>query len=512
MAESRTQKSIRNAKVALFFSVLTFALGFFSRKILLDALGADILGLYTTANNLCGFLNMAEMGITSAVAFSLYKPIFDNDRQAITEIVSIQGWLFRYVGVAMIVGAVILMACFPVFFSEEKTHLPLWYSYATFGVVFLSQVLGYFFCYQQTLLFADQQSYRITYSLQSTRCVKLLLQVIGIGICGYGFVFLLMVELACGILSLLLLNYQIQKCYPWLTPIISNGSVWSNKHPRIIQKAKQLAFHRLSSATIDKVTPVIIYGILSLKTVAIYGNYLLVITNVSVIVEMLFSGVNASVGNLVAEGNKQRILSFFCGYKAFRYWLVSIICFSLYYLFTPFMILWMGEDYIFDNKTIVLLILYLFVSNTGTCGTFLNAYGLFQDIYSPIIEAVVNVGLSILLGCFYGVKGILMGVLISMWIIFTIWKPYFLYTRGFRVHPVKYFRVVLFPILSITVAWTISSLIIGNIPLSFTSFGGLMLSTVIIVILYAIISMVAFLLINPTYRDVLCRLVYSVKR
>lgn len=86
---SRTVKSIKNAQVALIFYFINLVLQFFSRKIFLDCLGAEVLGLNTTAQNLIGFLNLAELGIGGAIAFTLYKPIFEKDSQTINEIVSV---------------------------------------------------------------------------------------------------------------------------------------------------------------------------------------------------------------------------------------------------------------------------------------------------------------------------------------------------------------------------------------------------------------------------------------
>ena len=92
---SRTAKSIKNAKVALIFYFINLVLQFFSRKVFLDYLGAEVLGLNTTAQNLIGFLNLAELGIGGAIAFTLYKPIYEKNTQVINEIVSLQGWLYR---------------------------------------------------------------------------------------------------------------------------------------------------------------------------------------------------------------------------------------------------------------------------------------------------------------------------------------------------------------------------------------------------------------------------------
>lgn len=509
MAESRTQKSIRNAKVALFFSVLTFALGFFSRKILLDALGADILGLYTTANNLCGFLNMAEMGITSAVAFSLYKPIFDNDRQAITEIVSIQGWLFRYVGVAMIVGAVILMACFPVFFSEEKTHLPLWYSYATFGVVFLSQVLGYFFCYQQTLLSADQQEYMVVTALQGGRSLKMVLQIVGIGFWGLGYEYWLIAELGCGMLTLLGIRWAIRKQYPWLNAEISHGRLLNKRHPVILQKTKQLAYHWIFSWEFQQTAPLIIYGLLSLSTVAIFGNYLMLFTNVGILTTACFSGMYATTGNLIAEGNNVKIMIYFKGYKAFRYWFVSIICFCLYHLTTPFIVLWIGEKYILDDITLYLFVVYAFINNTRTTEAFTNAYGLYQDIWAPIAELLIYLIVSIVATIYLGVRGVLVGVIVSQLIIISIWKPYFLYTRAFMFNPAAYVSVVTKPILLIAISWLVSNYTLSIFDTSISNIQDFINVGIITFSTYAISSTLCFCCGIKEYKTLVKQLVHS---
>lgn len=110
--ESRTAKSVKNAKVALFFYFINLVLQFFSRKIFLEYLGAEVLGLNTTVQNLLGFLNLAELGIGGAVAYNLYKPLFEKNKQAINEIVSVQGWLYRQVAYVVIIGACILMCFF----------------------------------------------------------------------------------------------------------------------------------------------------------------------------------------------------------------------------------------------------------------------------------------------------------------------------------------------------------------------------------------------------------------
>lgn len=113
MSNSRVIKGIKNAQVALLFYFINLLLGFISRKFFIDYLGAEILGLNTTATNLLGFLNLAELGIGAAISYSLYRPLHKDDKISINEIVSVQGWLYRRIAYFVILASVALMLFFP---------------------------------------------------------------------------------------------------------------------------------------------------------------------------------------------------------------------------------------------------------------------------------------------------------------------------------------------------------------------------------------------------------------
>ena len=111
--------------------------------------------------------------------------------------------------------------------------------------------------------------------------------------------------------------------------------------------------------------------------------------------------------------------------------MVSSIC--IWFLADPFISVWLGAEYLLDKTTLLLIIVIFFLgSMRAVVDTFINSYGMFQDIWAPLVEAVLNLGFSIGLGYFYGLHGILLGVIISQLIIIFTWKPYFLFTRGLK--------------------------------------------------------------------------------
>ena len=186
MSESRTKKSVLNIQIALAFYFLNLILRFFSRKIFLDYLGTEVLGLNTTAQNLLGFLNIAELGIGAAVATTLYAPLYNKDYRKINDIISLQGWLYRNVAYIVIGGACILMCFFPLIFS--KAQVPMWYVYASFGAFLYSSLLSYFVNYKQILFSADQKEYKNTIQIQGWTFIKVLLQMFAVATLSNGYV------------------------------------------------------------------------------------------------------------------------------------------------------------------------------------------------------------------------------------------------------------------------------------------------------------------------------------
>ena len=140
MAQSRTTKSLKNAEVSVIYYALNLLVGFWSRRVFYQYLGSEVLGLDTTASTLLTFLNLAELGVGTAIGFFLYQPIFDKDTLKINEIVYLQGWIYRRVAFVIMGAALILMCFFPWIFQDIK--IPKWYPYATFSVMLFGTLLA----------------------------------------------------------------------------------------------------------------------------------------------------------------------------------------------------------------------------------------------------------------------------------------------------------------------------------------------------------------------------------
>ncbi|MFA0322750.1 hypothetical protein AB4561_23250, partial [Vibrio sp. 10N.222.55.A3] len=172
---SRISNVIKNAKVGLFFMVITFALGMASRKLFLDELGPEFIGLTTTLLGIIGFLSLAEMGLSVAVSSTLYKPLAEKDYKTVNTTIDFLGKAYKLIGLSMVVLGSIVALFIPYFFPEQEIDLSV--IYFAYVVFILSVVLEYVFNYRQIILSADQKSYVITCWRDGLNITKIILQI-----------------------------------------------------------------------------------------------------------------------------------------------------------------------------------------------------------------------------------------------------------------------------------------------------------------------------------------------
>lgn len=436
--ESRVKKSLLNARVNLIFYFLSLGVAFFSRKTYLDMLGADFMGLVGALQNLLSFLNLAELGIGTAIGYVLYKPLYAQDHEKINEIISVFGYFYRKIGFIILGGGVIIGCCLPFIFPD--TTFPLGITYFAFFSYLTSSLLSYFINYKQTLLGADQRNYVITAYFQSAILIKMLLQMA----CAYytqNYYLWISMEIVLGVAFSIILNIKINHIYPWLSSNIRLGKQLFKKYPDVMKYTKQLFIHKMGSFVQSQTVPFLIYSFVSLNIVAFYGNYTIIIDKVAQFVNNLLGSTNAGVGNLIAEGNLKNIKKVFWELMSIRFLIGGVISFSLLCLTEPFITLWLGKEYLLPNYILCLIILNTFIGYTrGATDQFLYGYGLFSDTWAPIAEICINLSTAIIGGFIWGLPGILLGGIVSLTTIIGIWKPYFLFRNGFHTPIHEYWK------------------------------------------------------------------------
>lgn len=427
----RVHKSILNAEVNLIFYFLSLFLAFFSRKIFLECLGDEFIGLTGTLNNILGYLNLAELGIGSCISFFLFKPLQSNNHQETQELLSVIGYLYRWIGLAILASGFLISLLFPLIFSNENLGLGI--VYFSFYSFLGSSLIGYFINYREVLLVADQKNYLVAIYFQSADIIKTAIQ-ISLALTYKNLYLWVAIEFLFGILGCIILNWKINKEYPWLKTDTSQGKLLLKKYPGVLKNTKQIFIHQIKDFILSKSDELFVFIFVSLKMVAYYGNYIMIISKVSLLFKSALDSVNAGIGNLVAEGNKSQMLMVFWELMTIRHCVAGILCYSIYCFIEPFISLWLGSEYIMDHHILVLLAIYIYISNSrGVVDAFNHAHGLYADVWSAWTELVLNLSITIIAGVYYGIIGILFGKIISIGFIVIFWKPYYLFSTGFNI-------------------------------------------------------------------------------
>lgn len=498
--QNRTDQVLKNTKVALLFFAVLMTMSFIARSVFIKHLGAEVLGVNTMLGNLIGFLNLAELGMTSAIASALYSPIAENNRKDISAIITIQDWFYRKVGFIVIIGGIILMIFLPWIF--QKSQLPLWNIYALFAVLWLSSLTTYFVTFTQVLLIAEMKEYKISLYVKSLFILKLIIQITLLTTFNFGFKSWFLIEVIHLVLSILAVKYLINKEYPWLKIERFNSGLFLKDYPNVMENTKQLFFHKFASFSLSQTTPFIIYYYFTVETVTIYDNYMMIILGFVSLFVNVFSSMQGAIGNLVASTSREEVVNFFEQYVVFRFWLALVISLIFYYQATAFISLWIGDAFLVDQNTLTLFTIYLFISLSRVFENFLMAYQAFHDIYAPVTEGVMNISLAFSLGYFFGLSGIIGGIVISLLVIVYGWKSYFLYKKVFGLTWWHYWKNSLNYILASLISLIIVNIVIGHVHVfEHTNFKEWVIETFVNALLIFIVTSLLFGIFNEFFRQ-----------
>ena len=426
----RVHRSVMNIKVGMLFYVLSLFLAFFSRKIFLDCLGAEFIGLTGMLMNIMGYLSVAELGIGTSIVYFLYKPLQEDNHEKINEIMSMLAFLYRCIGGIILSCGIGVSMFFPWWFGNLTTGLPL--VYFAFYSFLLSSAAGYIFNYKNLLVSANQKQYMVSAYFQTIGIVQSIVQILLAWY--YRNLWLwVIVGLVFTVIGITIFNIRIRQIYPWLNINLNEGRKNLKKYPEVLKKTRQVFIQKIKDLILFRSDEILVGSFVSVVHVALYGNYTVIISKLNFLVNILSEGLNAGIGNLIAEGNENNIMKVFWEMTAARYLILGIVIFPLLLFLQSFVGCWFGEQYLLSELIVYLIIINIFLMlHNGTVLIFIGAHGMFSDIWAVWTEFFLNISITLLLAPHYGIVGILLGKMISIAFSGAIWKPYFLFTSGFH--------------------------------------------------------------------------------
>lgn len=432
----RTRNSLLNITSGLVGQSLTLGLGFVVRTIFIYQLGSTFLGVSGLFGNILTLFSFAELGFGQAIVFALYKPIANNDEEKILSLMA----LFRkaYTGMFFVV-LVLGLSLYPFldFFVKDVNVIP------HLGTIYLMYVASsactYLFAYKNTYIIAVQKSYVsniITYFFSIGTAV---LQTIALLVfCNY-FIFL-GIQIVSSILQNIAVAIKCNKMFPFLNKkeIIPLSKEEKND---IVKNVKALAIYKIGTLSLNATDNIIISKFVGILSVGYYSNYLLLSSSVNSILSTIFGNITASIGNLNASDDNETKYRMFFIINMATFWLYSVVAITLFCCLTPFIHVWVGDEYVLSTDVVFVMVLNIYIAGMlYSSFNYRQTMGLFrQGKIRPIISAVMNIGISVWLVQYWGIAGVLWGTVITRLMTNGWFDPYIVFKRGLKRNPLPYF-------------------------------------------------------------------------
>ena len=434
---SRTENSLRNIRVTLLFQASSFGIAFFTRKIFVQMLTQEYLGLDGTFSNILSMLSLTELGIGSAITYSLYKPLAEKDQGQIVALMALFRRVYWTIG-----GIVALFGCaltpfLPVLVRDlpDIPHIDWIYLFFV-----LNSSLSYFYAYKQSLMIADQRQYITTACHFILSSLLRLAQMAFLWLSGDYFIYLGL-QIGTTMLENLIHSQITDLLYPYIRRD-RHVSVAPETKREIIKNTKALMLHRAGGIVVFGTDNLLISIFVGVVEVGVYSNYLMVINALGSLSYRVFYSLTASVGNLKVSSEAKHILSVFQRANFAGNWLYGFSTVCLTVLLGPFIELWLGRDYLFSRGTVCLILMNFYVTGMRQVTLiFRDACGLYQyEGYKPVWESAINLVVSAILAVPFGVTGIFAGTFISTMTTCFWVEPVVLFRYGLHADVGIYFK------------------------------------------------------------------------
>ncbi|MGN0505292.1 MAG: lipopolysaccharide biosynthesis protein [Lachnospiraceae bacterium] len=437
MALSRTENTLRNTAAAMLMQLVSMLARFVTQTVFIYTLGKQYTGVSGVFSDLLHMLSATELGIGTAVLFSLYQPVRQQNREKICAYMALLKKVYHVIAVVIILLGAAMLPFLPYIIKDvpdirESIRL-------IFLLFVLKTSLSYLFQYRGILFEACQQKRSLSLLSSAVTVTVTAFQVVVLVFTRQYLLFLL-----TDIAGVLLKNALVVLVYHRKFPFMVNRSEALSKEERnlVWKNVGSLSLYRVSNIILVGTDSVIISSLLGTPMVGILSGYRMIVNYISDFAGQLFHSALPSVGNAVVAESPEH--NYFI-YRRLSFALYTITCITatcLFVLLAPFVYLWLGEEYCLPVPVVASLVLNYYTAMMMIANTsFRNAYGLFSKRpEAPVAMALLNIVISIILGRRFGVFGILLATSIARLLTLLWIDPMLIYRYAFHVEWKGYWR------------------------------------------------------------------------
>lgn len=460
MKIEKTKNASRNIIFGILLKLYQILLPFAIRTIIMYTIGVEYLGLNSLFISVLQVLNLAELGVGSAMVFSMYKPIAEDDSVTICALMALYRLYYRIIGGVILVGGLILTPFIPKLISGSVP--PDMNVYILYLLNLLATVLTYWlFAYKNSILQAHQRTDIASKVTIITDTVKYLFQIGALCFLHnyYAFVIVLLIS---QILNNILTAIVSNRIFPEFKP---KGKLPKEEIKKINGKIKDLFTSHLGYTIVSSADTIVISAFLGLKVLAQYQNYYYIMSSIIGFMSIIYASITAGVGNSMLTKTKEQNYEEFKTFTLLVCFVSGICCACFMTLYQPFMTIWMGKSMLLSQSIVILLCIYFwFYELVMMISVYKDAGGIWhEDRFRPLISGVANLFINLLLVKVIGLYGIIISTIASVIFISLPWIVKNVNALIFNRNPGEYFKIIIINSLKVVFSTTIVYLIVSFI-------------------------------------------------
>ena len=314
--KSRTEYSVRNTTVAFAAQTAAILMGFFTRVVFTHTLSEGYVGINGLFTDILNILSLSELGVGTAITYALYTPIARGDIQKQQILMRMFRTFYRITAGFVLTAGLCLIPFLDVLMKDrpDVDHL-IW----IYLLYLLNSVVSYLLIYKKTLIDAHQMNYVTVLYHNGFLVIQDLLQIAILLITG-NFILFLLAAVICTITGNICMSRQADKMFPYLKEPCREHLPQEERQD-IVKNVKAMLMHKLGNVVVNNTDNLLISSFVGVVTAGIYSNYFLIIGSVRQVFDQAMLGVAASVGNLGATEEKERIGQVFDQLFFIGYWM-----------------------------------------------------------------------------------------------------------------------------------------------------------------------------------------------
>lgn len=428
MRFDKTRNASKNIVFGIILKVYHIIVPFLMRTAMIYLLGVQYLGLDGLFASILSVLNLAELGVGSAMIYSMYKPIAEDDSKTICALMRLYKIYYRIIGMVVLCGGLILCPFIPKLISDDiPDGLNV---YILYLLNLAATVLSYWlFAYKSCLLQAHQRSDLISKITLIAHTVRYLLQLVFLFLFK-NYYYYLIVALVTQLLINIFTAVVADRLFPNYKAV---GVLPKPVKDGINRKIKDLFTAKIGAVIVDSVGTIVISAFLGLSILGIYQNYFYIVTALTGLINIVMTSCMAGIGNSLITENENKVFGDFKTFSFIISWIAGFCTAALLVLYQPFMKLWVGSENMFDFSAVICFCVYFCIKQFNTLlNIYKDAAGMWhKDRFRPLVTALSNLAMNLIMVQFWGIYGVLLSTIISMLVIGMPWIINNLFTELF---------------------------------------------------------------------------------